>query len=161
MKKVVSKFVFISILAAFALTSCEKELTRVVKQHHPTGEEKVVFFYDGEPSQETWRKAEIYYENGQLMNVKRYDKGKQNGWTESFYENGAPMAKIMYKDGEKIGHYWKKHKNGQIAYTGDYKENKRDGEWITMDENGDTTRIEKYEIGKLLKTKKFDNKNKD
>ncbi|PLX19697.1 MAG: hypothetical protein C0599_10430 [Salinivirgaceae bacterium] len=159
MKNIISKILFISVIALIAVTSCEKDLTRVVKKSYPTGQDRFVLYYDGEPSKETWVKAELFHENGQLMTVKRYEKGIQNGWTESYYDNGAPMAKVMYKDGRKIGHYWKKHRNGKISYTGDYKEDRRNGDWIKLDENGDTIRIETYELGKLVGGKKFD-KNK-
>lgn len=148
-------FIFLAVLLFTAL-SCEKELTRVVKKHYPNGEERLVFFYNGEPAKETWVRAEIYHENGALSTIRRYKKGVQDGLTESFYDDGTEMAKMEYKDGKKVGHYFKNHKNGKVSYTGYYKDGQKDGEWISMNENGDTLKIEKYDFGRLTGVEKLD-----
>lgn len=160
MKKTILKILTVITILIFVIPSCESNLKRIVKKYYPCGQERIVFYYNGEPSQQTWTKAEIYYENSQIMTIKRYKDGSQDGWTESYYNDGSEMAKVMYKKGEKIGHYYKKYQNGQIAYTGDYKENKRNGDWISMNEEGDTTKIEKYDIGRLVGLKDFTKKQK-
>lgn len=99
-----SKILNILVLAAVILTlvtACEKDLTRIVKQHYPNGQEKFVLYYDGEPAKETWIRAELYHENGQIMTIKRYKKGIQEGITESYYNDGSEMARMIYKNGKK------------------------------------------------------------
>jgi antitoxin component YwqK of YwqJK toxin-antitoxin module len=153
--KILTVFTIISII----FSSCEENLNRVVKKKYPNGQEWIVFYYNGEPSKETWVRAEHYYDNGQMMNIRRFKKGIQSGIAESYYIDGSEMAKIVFKDGKKIGYYYKKHQNGKIAYTGDYKNNFKDGKWIMFDEKGDTVKIEVYNEGRLLDSKNFNTKN--
>jgi antitoxin component YwqK of YwqJK toxin-antitoxin module len=156
MKNTIFKIIILSMAILFTALSCEKELTRVVKKSYPSGQERLVFYYEGEPSKETWVRAEIYHENGVLSTLRRYKNGVQNGLTESYYDDGSEMAKMEYKDGKKIGPYFKKFKNGNFSHTGVYKDGLKDGDWLSMDENGDTIKIETYNIGRLTGVKRFD-----
>lgn len=135
------------------LSSCEKELTKVVSKKFPDGTPHYIIYYDGEPKKENIAEVELYYSNGQRKTHELYKDGKQHGLTRSWYENGKPMARIHYSMGKKQGEFQKKHKNGEINMTGQYINGHKNGKWITVSEAGDTLSVVIYEKGRIVKSK--------
>jgi antitoxin component YwqK of YwqJK toxin-antitoxin module len=120
---------------------------------------------------------ELWYENGNPLELSHYNNGKREGEAKVWYENGQLDSITMYhndkKDGECKRWYsdpdhqlysqetyyqgllegeqltW--HPNGKLAAQYSFHLGKLDGEGMNYDENGILTSKEYYRNGKLVK----------
>lgn len=88
---------------------------------------------------------ENYNTDGNPIEIKRfYDNGQLYEHIKAFRENSN----------EGLAKYF--HKNGQLEKIGEVNEKRKEhGEWQYFDENGKRHKVEVYENGKLIRTRKF------
>lgn len=118
-----------------------------------------------------------WYDNGQLHDSSYFKNGEPVGYSVSYYRNGKKNYENYWSEAHKldsISRFW--YDNGKIGNEGYYQNGKLHGEWrmyykngrlesiinydrgdkqgksIYFNENGDTSRVELYEKGKLVKS---------
>lgn len=88
-----------------------------------------------------------FYDNGQIYDKKKFDKGVQIGVWEKYHLNGKPSLKAFLKSGLMDGSVLRYYKSGLIEVKGAYKNDLKEGKWIFYSEEGETDTIE-YVNGK-------------
>lgn len=61
-----------------------------------------------------------YYQNGNLMEEKNYEKGKQKGWVREYYENGLVKTEYYIDDGIIDGFYKSFYHSGSLKELRNY-----------------------------------------
>jgi antitoxin component YwqK of YwqJK toxin-antitoxin module len=97
--------------------------------------------------------AKNYYAGDGIAELSTWNNGMMNGDWEQFYSDGKLKLKGNYREGLRDGAVRTYYISGQVMMEGKYIMGDPEGTWIYFDEKGDTTRIENYQKGILLKTK--------
>lgn len=132
------------------------------------------------------RKTVTYYTDGSVQRERNFLNKKEHGvdksfeWetgvqkSEKYYENGKQVGKQMQyfssnlndyiqisnysKEGKMDGKYTETYaETNKMKVQGQYKDGKKIGVWKYGNKDGKVTKEEKYENGKLIETKKFEN----
>lgn len=93
-------------------------------------------------------KWKFYDDEGHLLEVESYSRGKRNGVRKEFYPDGKLAFEGAYSNHkpEGVWKYW--HKNGKPEKTGTYKDSLKVGTWQYWYDNGELSRTEYYLNGK-------------
>ncbi len=152
------KFFFLVVICLSFLISCNsKKSKQLKKEYYPTGELKSYGFYikdsisidtifnllkNGKTSdiqiynaEGSLLKSVIFYDNGNVREIKNFKRGMQAGFSYSYSENGEIYSKIFFYNGVRIGDSyffqknkitynfidWKQNNISLIGYDSDYK----------------------------------------
>jgi hypothetical protein len=88
--------------------------------------------------------CQLWYENGQLEYEGNFIYGRKNGTHKWWYENGQLEYNETYKNGRKNGIWKGWWSNGQLEYEGVFRDDKRDGIWKSFYENGQLKKEAKF-----------------
>ncbi|GEM_PF-1193866 len=95
-----------------------------------------------------------FYKNQQLEYVSRYHKKSRVERFKKHYKNGRLQYKSKQENGRKTGRYKGYHANGKRKAKGEYDNGNKIGVWKLYQENGKLDKIEHWEAGKLIDSKK-------
>jgi len=110
-----------------------KPFSGLVYELYENGQKKnTVEFKDGLYESE-WKG---FSENGQLLSLSNYKKGKLNGLSISYFDNGNVKSEIEYSGDFKDGYAKSYYLNGQILEEANYKQGKKNGINKKWNENG-------------------------
>ena len=115
------------------LASCSAQLTEKVESEYPTGQPKMVRYYDknGECVKQT-----LYYETGQVKMEGGMKDGKMEGEWTAYFLDGRVQSHGFFENGERTGAAQVFHYNGNRCEEGYYKNGKHCGHWKFYDEQG-------------------------
>jgi antitoxin component YwqK of YwqJK toxin-antitoxin module len=97
--------------------------------------------------------AKNYYASDGMAELSTWKDGMRNGDWEQYYSDGKLKLKGNYRDGLRSGPVRTYFRSGQVMMEGQYIMGDPDSTWVYFDEKGDTTQIEQYKKGILLKTR--------
>ena len=80
--------------------------------------------------------TKIYFDNGQLEEIRSYSMGKMNGKWEKWNRQNVKVGEANYKDHLKDGKWFIWDDNGVLRYDMTYSEGKKTGTWFMYDEKG-------------------------
>ena len=85
----------------------------------------------------------VYYENGQIAEIKHYNNGKLEGTSIEYSENNVVLKEFVYVNDQLHGPSKYYNSKGELIIEGLYKNDKKTGIW------------KYYEDGKLTDEKDF------
>ena len=103
-------------------------------------------------------RLEVYYQNGNILQLGSYKIGKPHGKWADYYPNGKSEIIRNYKDGKLNGESKYYYENRELKNIGNHKDDKQDGEWKYYYENGKPKSIENYKDGELINSTNYDEK---
>jgi|SRR5690606_2296358 antitoxin component YwqK of YwqJK toxin-antitoxin module len=95
------------------LLACANE--RFVAAEHPDGRPQVEIFMKGKGEEAVKVMEKVYYPNGQLEYVGRFEDGKEHGLWEYFYEDGTRKYAETWVHGKEHGIHYDYAPDGQVA----------------------------------------------
>ena len=98
-----------------------------------------------------------YHPNRMLRDSITYLDNKPVGISMSWYSNGYPADSTDYDSGVKVSWF----DNGQPSQAGHLLHGKLHGKWQFFHKNGQLAALEKYEEGKVLERKLYDEEGKE
>lgn len=99
-------------LVILLLTACSTH--KFVAASHPNGEPEVVIYMKGKGEEAVKVMEKVYYPNGQLEYVGRFENGVEHGTWEYFYENGIRKYTETWENGKEHGVHYDYAADGQI-----------------------------------------------
>jgi len=75
----------------------------------------------------------VYNVDGDLINLKNFNKGVLDGWQISFYYTGTLKSRMFYSKGKKEGIELMYHKNGNLLSKSTYRDGQINGVWLLYD----------------------------
>lgn len=78
----------------------------------------------------------IYFENGQLEEIRSFKKGMMHGKWEKWNLQNIKVAEANYMDDKKDGKWFVWDDNGTLRYNMTYREGEKTGNWLMYDEQG-------------------------
>ncbi|HMC96427.1 MAG TPA: hypothetical protein VKG92_02140 [Flavobacteriales bacterium] len=100
------------LLPALLLASCS--VHRYVAASHPNGKPEVVVYMKGKGEDAIKVMEKVYYPNGQMEYVGRFENGVENGEWEYFYENGTRKYLETWVAGVEHGIHYDYSPDGQV-----------------------------------------------
>ena len=100
------------LLAAFLLVACSTH--KFVASSHPNGKPEVVIYMKGEGDEAEKVMEKVYYPNGQLEYVGRFEKGVEHGEWLYYYENGTKKYVEHWEAGMEHGIQYDYAPDGQV-----------------------------------------------
>ncbi|MDX9751290.1 MAG: hypothetical protein RBT71_09450 [Flavobacteriales bacterium] len=94
------------------LTACANE--RYVAAEHPDGRPQVEIFVKGKGEDAVKVMEKVYYANGQLEYVGRFENGVEHGQWEYFYEDGNRKYTETWLHGQEHGIHYDYAPDGQV-----------------------------------------------
>lgn len=98
----------------------------------------------------------LYYPNGNISDIIKYENGIPNGLEQRFYEDGTLMQTGNFKKGKEVGIWEIYHPNGQLKQRTPFENGKMNGKSITYYSTGKTSIEEKFVNGVAKKDKAND-----
>jgi antitoxin component YwqK of YwqJK toxin-antitoxin module len=95
------------------LLACANE--RFVAAEYPDGRPQVEIFMKGKGEEAVKVMEKVYYPNGQLEYVGRFEDGKEHGLWEYFYEDGTRKYAETWVHGKEHGIHYDYAPDGQVA----------------------------------------------
>lgn len=89
-------------------------------------------FIDGKKDGE----CKLYFETGELNEVRSYKNNEMNGIWLTFNTNGVKVAEAAYKNGKKDGNWYVWDDEGNLKYELCYSNGEKTGTWKSYDEMG-------------------------
>lgn len=83
-----------------------------------------------------------YFENGQIVDKKRFEDDTQIGLWERYHKNGNPHLKAFLVDGLMEGPIFRYYYSGALEVKGQYKNDMKEGKWHFYSEDGHEEMIE-------------------
>lgn len=108
------------ILTLFLFASCSGT-QKYVATNHPNGKPEVVIFMQGKGSDAEKVMEKVYYPNGQLDYVGRFENGLEHGEWMYYYEDGTPKFKEYWENGLEEGIHLDYAPDGQVYRELHYK----------------------------------------
>lgn len=87
---------------------------RYTASSHPNGKPEVVIYMKGKGEEAVKVMEKVYYTNGQLEYVGRFQNGVEHGVWEYFYENGTRKYQEMWQNGLEHGVHLDYSPDGQV-----------------------------------------------
>lgn len=132
-----NKIFYISILAAFAVTSCSPSAEEKEKKESQNDTSKKMSFHVDSIGEQTLNGEYVKkYINGIIQIKGDYRNGQRNGLWQSWYPSGTLWSETTFKAGVKEGTTITYYENGMVRYRGFYKNDERAGKWKIFDESG-------------------------
>lgn len=132
-----NKIFYISILAAFAVTSCSPSAEKKEKKESQNDTSKKMSFHVDSIGEQTLNGEYVKkYINGIIQIKGDYRNGQRNGLWQSWYPSGTLWSETTFKAGVKEGTTITYYENGMVRYRGFYKNDERAGKWKMFDESG-------------------------
>lgn len=97
-----------------------------------------------------------YRRDGTVWIDATYVEGRLHGLFATFHDNGAPEIRRTYRHGRLHGPYSIYDRYGLLLEEGTYHHGAKEGTFTFYYENGLPSRIERFEKGRLLSTREFD-----
>ena len=136
------KKIFLLLILALALASCNAKLTEKVQAKYPNGNPKIVQYYD---KHDQCVKETEYYESGQVKMEGGMKDGKMEGEWTAYFADGRVQSHGFFQDGARTGAATVWQENGNLLQEGFYKEGKHVGKWKFYDEQG--TLVKEVDFG--------------
>ena len=102
----------LSLLPAFFLLSCSTH--KFVAASHPNNKPEVVVYMKGKGEEAVKVMEKVYYPNGQLEYVGRFENGVEHGLWEYYYENGTRKYTESWANGKEHGVHLDYSPDGQV-----------------------------------------------
>jgi len=96
--------------------------------------------------------SKVYYSEGRLAEQHYYRKGKKDGLWEQYFIDGRLKLRGAFRAGEQQGEMMLYYNSGRPMIEGSYSGGHQEGTWIYYAEDGNTSKIEIYSKGILLRT---------
>jgi antitoxin component YwqK of YwqJK toxin-antitoxin module len=87
---------------------------RYVAASHPNGKPEVVVYMKGKGEEAVKVMEKVYYPNGQLEYVGRFENGVEHGEWNYFYENGIRKYTEFWENGVENGIHYDYAPDGQV-----------------------------------------------
>ncbi len=100
------------LLIGLLFTSCATQ--KYVAASHPNGKPEVVVYMKGKGEDAVKVMERVYYPNGQLEYVGRFENGVEHGEWLYYYENGTRKFVENWKNGVEHGVQYDHSPDGQI-----------------------------------------------
>lgn len=109
-------------------------------------------WYEGQQEfqQGEWRRQGAwlaYWDNGQVHEDGRYEKGREAGLWKWSQPDGSPLAHGRFLEGKREGPWVFYHENGRVMMEGSYSRGLGSGSWVCYHENGSRRAEGRYEDG--------------
>jgi antitoxin component YwqK of YwqJK toxin-antitoxin module len=88
--------------------------------------------------------TKIYFNNGQLEEIRSFKGGKMDGHWEKWNAENIKIAEAGYVDNKKDGKWYVWDENGTLRYDMTYSSGKKTGTWLMYDEKGKLTSEKSY-----------------
>ena len=108
-------------------------------------------FYRNNMKEGIWK---TYYGNGNVAEEIEYKADKKDGIWKIYYDDGTLKMEASNLNGERNGITTFYTPSGNIEISGHYESSLRTGEWFYYDEDGNLIKKEIYDKGRLIKTEK-------
>lgn len=102
----------ILVIVLLTLASCSTH--KFVAASHPNGKPEVVVFMKGKGEDAEKVMEKVYYPNGQLEYIGRFENGVEQGEWLYYYENGTKKFKEVWDKGEENGIQLDYSPDGQV-----------------------------------------------
>jgi len=86
----------------------------------------------------------IYFENGQLEEIRSFKEGKMDGKWEKWNDKNIKVAEANYLDNHKHGKWFIWDDQGVLRYDMTYVKGKKSGIWLMNDEKGNLIDQKEY-----------------
>lgn len=100
------------IVATAALVACSTH--KYVAASHPNGKPEVVVYMKGKGEEAVKVMEKVYYPNGQLEYVGRFENGVEHGEWVYYYENGTRKYVENWQNGVEHGIHYDYAPDGQV-----------------------------------------------
>ncbi|HQW05960.1 MAG: hypothetical protein IPH05_02890 [Flavobacteriales bacterium] len=100
------------LLPALVLASCSTH--KFVASAHPNGKPEVVIYMKGEGEDAQKVMEKVYYPNGQLEYVGRFENGVEHGEWMYYYEDGTKKYLENWENGLEQGIHYDYSPDGQV-----------------------------------------------
>jgi len=100
------------LLSALLLASCSTH--KFVASTHPNGKPEVVIYMKGKGEEAEKVMEKVYYPNGQMEYLGRFDKGVEHGIWMYYYENGTKKYMESWDHGVENGIHYDYSPDGQV-----------------------------------------------
>ncbi|MBL7962562.1 MAG: hypothetical protein JNM31_01845 [Flavobacteriales bacterium] len=94
------------------LASCSTH--RYVASHHPNGKPEVVLYLKGSGEDAVKVMEKVYYPNGKVEYVGRFENGVEHGQWVYYYENGVKKMVEYWENGQEHGVHIDYAPDGQV-----------------------------------------------
>lgn len=98
--------------AILLLSACSTH--KFVAASHPNDKPEVVIYMKGKGEEAVKVMEKVYYPNGQLEYVGRFQNGVEHGVWEYFYENGTRKYTETWENGKEHGVHYDYAPDGQV-----------------------------------------------
>jgi antitoxin component YwqK of YwqJK toxin-antitoxin module len=88
--------------------------------------------------------VKVYFENGELNEVRSYKKNSMDGTWLTFNKNKIKIAEAHYLNGKKDGKWLIWDENGALIYELEYTSGEKTGVWKNYDKNGNLVNQRAY-----------------
>jgi antitoxin component YwqK of YwqJK toxin-antitoxin module len=100
------------IALALLLSACS--VHKQVAALHPNGKPEVVIYMKGKGEEAVKVMEKVYYPNGQLEYVGRFENGVEHGVWKYYYENGTRKYLEVWENGLEHGVHYDYAPDGQV-----------------------------------------------
>ncbi len=104
--------IILLLLPALLLWSCSTK--KFVASSHPNGEQEVVIYMKGKGEDAEKVMEKVYYPNGQLEYVGRFENGVEHGVWMYYYDNGTKKYQETWENGMEQGIHLDYSPDGQV-----------------------------------------------
>jgi antitoxin component YwqK of YwqJK toxin-antitoxin module len=98
--------------AILLLSACSTH--KFVAASHPNDKPEVVIYMKGKGEEAVKVMEKVYYPNGQLEYVGRFENGVEHGVWEYYYENGIRKYTETWENGKEHGVHYDYAPDGQV-----------------------------------------------
>ena len=98
--------------AILLLSACSTH--KFVAASHPNDKPEVVIYMKGKGEEAVKVMEKVYYPNGQLEYVGRFENGVEHGVWEYYYENGIRKYTETWENGKEHGVHYDYAADGQV-----------------------------------------------
>ena len=98
--------------AVLLLSACSTH--KFVAASHPNDKPEVVIYMKGKGEEAVKVMEKVYYPNGQLEYVGRFENGVEHGVWEYYYENGIRKYTETWENGREHGVHYDYAPDGQV-----------------------------------------------
>ena len=98
--------------AILLLSACSTH--KFVAASHPNDKPEVVIYMKGKGEEAVKAMEKVYYPNGQLEYVGRFENGVEHGVWEYYYENGIRKYTETWENGKEHGVHYDYAPDGQV-----------------------------------------------
>lgn len=107
-----SRIALATVALALVLTGCSTH--KYVAASHPNGKPEVVVYMKGKGEEAVKVMEKVYYPNGQLEYVGRFENGVEHGQWVYYYETGVKKYMESWENGVEHGVHYDYSPDGQV-----------------------------------------------